>query len=190
MDPTTSTGVPDATTRTEPTMSPTPTPGGGTAGGSVGGPPSAGGGAEGALDKAKTAVADTAAEAKDQARDLVGEARGQLRDRAEDGTRQLGGTLRSASDELRQMAGASSGGSLASDVTTQLAGGLGRVADRIDEGGLQTVLDDVERYARRHPGRFLLGAMAAGFAAGRIVQHSDTSGLQRAMQDGMSGGAR
>jgi hypothetical protein len=185
MDPTTSTGTPEPTTRTDPLTTTSPTLG--AMGPSGGDPPSAGAPADGALDKAKAAVSDTAAEVKDQARDIVGEARGQLRDRAEDGTRQLGGTLRSASEELHQMAGATSGGSLASDVTAQLAGGLGRVADRIDEGGMQSVLDDVERYARRHPGRFLLGAMAAGFAVGRLVQHSDTSGLRRAMQDGMSG---
>jgi hypothetical protein len=185
MDPATSSGTPTPAPL-EPTTAGATTSPGGAMGGAGGDPPPSGEG-DSALDKAKTAVADTAAEVKGQARDLVGEARGQLRDRAEDGTRQLGGTLRSASEELHQMATASSGGSLATDVTAQLAGGLGRVADRIDDGGLQTVLDDVERYARRHPGRFLVGAMVAGFAVGRLVQHSDTSGLQRAMQDGMAG---
>jgi hypothetical protein len=140
-----------------------------------------------AVDTAKAAVSETTSAVKDQARDLVGEARTQVRGRAEDAAVQIGGALRSTSDELRTMATSSSSGSMASEVTTQLASGLGRAADRLDEGGLQAVVEDVERYARRHPGRFLIGAAVAGFAVGRLVQHSDTSALQRAMQQGMGG---
>lgn len=86
------------------------------------------------------------------------------------------------------MAQAGSGGSIASDLTNRVASGLERTASRLDEGGIQGVVQDVESYARRHPGQFLLGAAAAGFVVGRLIQLADTGALKSAVQDAMHGG--
>ena len=59
------------------------------------------------------------------------------------------------------------------------------VAGRVDQGGIDAVVRDVQGYARRNPGKFLLGALVAGFVVGRVVQHSDTEALKQAMRDGI-----
>ena len=45
-----------------------------------------------------------------------------------------------------------------------------RLASRLEQGGPQGVIDDVTRFARRRPGLFLTGAMAAGFLVGRAMR--------------------
>lgn len=53
---------------------------------------------------------------------------------------------------------------------------LGRGAQRLNDGGIDGLLDDVKRLARNRPAVFLLGSIAAGFAVGRLVKHSDVRG--------------
>jgi hypothetical protein len=56
------------------------------------------------------------------------------------------------------------------------------VAERLESGGLEGALSDLQGFARRRPGVFLLGAAAAGFAVARLVR-----GAQAANGDGSSG---
>jgi len=44
------------------------------------------------------------------------------------------------------------------------------LADEIDERGIEGVVSDLQRFARRRPGVFLLGAAVAGFGVGRAVR--------------------
>jgi len=44
------------------------------------------------------------------------------------------------------------------------------LATRLDQGGLDAVMADMRSWARRQPGTFLLGAVAAGFVVGRVVR--------------------
>jgi hypothetical protein len=45
-----------------------------------------------------------------------------------------------------------------------------RAADYLEERGVSGALDDLQRFARRRPGLFLAGALAAGFLAGRAAK--------------------
>jgi hypothetical protein len=63
------------------------------------------------------------------------------------------------------------------DITRQLAGTVDRAATRLDEGGLDGALDDVKRFARQRPGLFILGAIGAGFAVGRLLKAADTHAI-------------
>ena len=44
------------------------------------------------------------------------------------------------------------------------------LASRLEQRGPQGLMDDVTRFARRRPGVFLSGAVAAGFVVGRVVR--------------------
>jgi len=146
-------------------------------------------GKEAVGDVAKTAAGqakEVADEAKTQARDLAGEARTQLRNSAGEQHRNAVSNLRSLSEELRSMAGSSEQNGVATDLVSQAADRTHSVADWLDQRRPEDLLDEVRRFARRRPGAFLLGALAAGMVAGRLTRgavaaHSDDdNGAHRA----------
>jgi hypothetical protein len=131
-------------------------------------------GKEAAGQVAQTAV-EHAQEVKDeavrQARDLAGEARQQLSSQASQQHQALVSNLRSLGSELGSMTQSTQG---QSGVATEL---VGQAKDRID--GLANwlegrepgqLLDEARTFARRRPGTFLLGALAAGVVAGRLTR--------------------
>lgn len=129
-----------------------------------------------AKSEAKSVVAD----AKDQAATVLHQSRGELRDRASEQAKALSSTLGDFASQLGDMAGGSSDpdapmARLASSVSDSMHQG----AQRLDEGGVDGLLDDVKRFARNRPGAFLLASVAAGFAVGRLAKHAD---LQQSAQ--------
>jgi hypothetical protein len=73
------------------------------------------------------------------------------------------------------MAGAAEPG-LLTDVTRQLADAADRTGGRMEQGGLQSVADELRSFARRQPGVFLLGAGLAGFLAARLLRAGVSQG--------------
>ncbi len=116
----------------------------------------------------------------DQGRTVVAEARGQIEGQAHDQTRQVAERLARLGDEARALAeGRPEDAETVSPYVANAADALYDAADRvyslasdIDERGLSGVLDDLQAFARRRPGAFLLGAAVAGFAVGRAVRAS------------------
>jgi len=80
------------------------------------------------------------------------------------------------------MADTQPGGGVAIDMGRQLADTATRAADKLETGGVDAALADLKRFARRRPGLFLMGAMGAGFAAGRLLKAADTHSLMEAAQ--------
>lgn len=117
-----------------------------------------------------------AGEATQQVRRLADEARGQVEDQSRQQRDRLVQTLRQASDELHQMSTQGSG--VASQLTGEIADRAQQVAQRLDGREPGEILDDVRDFARRKPGTFLLGALAAGVVVGRLA---------RGMKDASSG---
>lgn len=141
---------------------------------------------------------DVAGTAADEARrvgsEIAGQARGLLgeaRDKAwEQGEAQTGQLARAAGDLAGEARALLDG--RPEDAPT-LAGPAGDLVDRIDgltrrlqERGLQGSVTDLQRYARRRPGRFLVGAGALGFVAGRLLRAEHDRGPDAG--DGASGG--
>lgn len=125
-----------------------------------------------------------AGEATQQAKRLADEARGQVEDQSRQQRDRLVDMLRQASEELRSMSTQGSG------VAAQLTGEIGdrahQVAQHLDGREPGEILDDVRGFARRRPGLFLAGALAAGVVAGRLargVKDAPSSG------DHLSGGS-
>lgn len=144
-----------------------------------------GGTAELAAGEAKSAAGEVAGTAKDQTRRVVEDARtqvrelgGTVRDRVRDEgdarARQVAQSVRGWSEELESMAEGrtSAPGRLVREVATRGH----RAADYVDEHGLGGLLSQVETFARRRPGLFLLGTAAAGFAFARLAKASREEG--------------
>lgn len=123
-----------------------------------------------AKSEARTVVAD----AKDQAADVLGKSRAELSERASEQTKALSSTLGDLAGQLDTMAdGSDDPDAQIARLAKSAAGSMQRSAERLDEGGFDGLLDDVKRFARNRPGAFMLGAVATGFAVGRLAKHAD-----------------
>jgi hypothetical protein len=126
-------------------------------------------------------VQAVAGEAKAQARTLLDQARTDVKaqadqqtDRIAEGLRGLAGQVQALLDGRTQEAGP------LPDMARQATSQLEAFAGRLGDGGLDGVVDDVTRFARRKPGLFLAGAAALGFVGGRLLR-----GAQAAQQQGL-----
>lgn len=110
-------------------------------------------------------------EAREQAHDLFGQASQQFRGQAQDQTQRLGGTLQSLATDMRALAeGHPDDAGAVGDYAQQAVERVQGFADRVEERGFDGLLDDVQQFARRRPGAFLLSAAVAGFAVGRLAR--------------------
>jgi hypothetical protein len=113
---------------------------------------------------------EVAAEAARQARDLVGEAGGHVRDQASVQQQRAASQLRSVADELHEMVAKGGQSGMATEVAHQAAERLHGAASWLEQREPADVLQAVRDFARRRPGMFLAGAVAAGLAAGRLTR--------------------
>lgn len=144
-------------------------------------------------DAATSAAGDVASTATDQAKQVASEAKVQVKSVLEDTKGQVSGLVGQARDELKSQASDRStqaadglrtlSGQLQAlregraDEAGPLAGYLDQARDqvssfasRLDEGGIDGLVDDVSRFARQRPIVFLAAAAGAGFLVGRLVR--------------------
>jgi vacuolar-type H+-ATPase subunit H len=130
--------------------------------------------ADDVAQNAKTEARGVASDAKDQAADVLHKSREELRERASDQTKTLSSTLGDLAGQLDTMAdGSDDPKAQVAQLAKSAAGQLQKSADRLDDGGFDGLVDDMKRFARNRPGAFLLGAVATGFAVGRLAKHAD-----------------
>jgi hypothetical protein len=144
-----------------------------------------------AAERAQTTASTAADEgrhvagvAKEHAASVASEAAGQARNVVSDAVSQVGGTVREQTstqrdrlvstistfgDDLSSMADQGSPG-LATDVARQVADKARSLTSQLEGREPQELLEDVRRFARQRPGTFLLGALAAGIVAGRLLR--------------------
>lgn len=108
-------------------------------------------------------------EAQAQAHGLLDQATSQVDEQSRVQRDRLVGTLQSFGDELDQMAQHGQNG-LATDMARQVADRARAMSSHLDGREPRELLDDVRQFARRRPGTFLLGALAAGVVAGRLTR--------------------
>jgi hypothetical protein len=123
---------------------------------------------------AQTAV-EHAHEVKDeavrQARDLAGEARQQVSSQVGQQHQALVSNLRSLGSELGSMTQSTEGQSgVATELVSQAKDRIDGLANWLDGREPGQLLDEARNYARRRPGMFLVGALAAGVVAGRLTR--------------------
>jgi hypothetical protein len=127
--------------------------------------------ARGVAGDVRDEAAAVVSEAGTQARALADEARHALRQQASDGTSRAAGAVDQLAGNLRALAdgNAEQAGELRR-YARDLGDRLGGVAGRMQERGLDGLVDDVQNFAHRRPGLFLAAAAGAGFAAGRLFR--------------------
>ena len=123
-----------------------------------------------------------AQDARAHASKLLDSSKQELRDQSEAQAAKVAEGLRSLRDQLGGMAdGTPQAGALV-DLTREAGERVGHLAERLDGEGIDGLVRDVSSMARRRPGTFLLGAMAAGFVAGRVLRTT-----QQVVSDSSSG---
>jgi gas vesicle protein len=136
---------------------------------------------QGTAQQAKAAAGEVAETAKDQARVVAQEARDQTRqlthqlrrrtsEQAQQQSKRAADTVRQWTDELTTIGENVKPDSPVRGVVQQVAERGNRVADYLENEGLNGVVRDVQTFARRRPGLFLAGAVAAGFLVGRAAK--------------------
>jgi hypothetical protein len=112
-------------------------------------------------------------EAKDQLRGLVDDATSQIDEQSRTQKSKLAETLRGLGDDLEQMSSQDSDGAgsgPAQQLVQQAAHQAHDLAGRLENREPKELLDDVRQFARRKPGTFILGALAAGIVVGRLTR--------------------
>jgi hypothetical protein len=134
-------------------------------------------GAQEVTGTAKEQGREVAREARDQARSVASDLRGSVTGQARTQNQRLAGGLRQAADQFHKMGPGDD--SPADQVVRRLGDGGRRAADYLENRGPEGLLEDVQGFARRKPGTFLLAAAVAGFVIGRFgraVMSTQSSG--------------
>ena len=120
-------------------------------------------------DTARQGAVDVAEEATRQAIDLAEDARQQLHDQARRQTDNLGNAIQDLGTKVHALAdGRPQDAGHVDDYADRIADQVDRIGGRVQELGFDGTIDELQRFARRRPGMFLLGAAAAGFAVSRL----------------------
>lgn len=119
---------------------------------------------------AKDRLGDVVSETKDQAGNLIGEAQQRLNEEARKQTGRAGEVLRTWVDDLSAMAERSDSDSPAKSLVMQVSQQGKQLADRLENGSPDELLNEVRSFARRRPVAFLFGTALAGFAVGRLAK--------------------
>lgn len=128
---------------------------------------------------AKDEAANVLEESKQQARNLLDEARTQVDEQSRTQRDRLVSTLRTFGDDVEKMSrGEQAPGGMAQDLARQLSERAKELGDRMDGREPAELLDEVRAFARRRPGTFLLGAVAAGMLAGRLTRGAKDANQQ------------
>lgn len=136
-------------------------------------------------DTAKDQARHMKDEVASQARGLMDQAKNELRDQGRSQADQVVQAIRRVGDQADALAeGRVDEAGAVADYVRQAGDRARQVAQRIDQRGLEGALDDVQGFARRRPGVFLLGCAAAGFLTGRLIRGGAAS--SGAGSDGVS----
>jgi hypothetical protein len=108
-------------------------------------------------------------EGRRQAKDLAAEARRQADEQSRAQKDKAAAGLRDLAAELSTLGSGTGGQSgLATDLAQQASTYVHDAAGWLESRNPGELVDEVRGVARRHPGTFLLGALAAGLVAGRL----------------------
>ena len=130
----------------------------------------AAGAAHNVAQTAKSEVGNVASEAKSGAKDLLHQAKSGLGSQAGAQQQKAADGIRTISSQLHTMADAPEQKGIASDLIRQAADRTSSVASWVEGTDPRELLEDVQSFARRKPGTFLLLAAGAGILVGRLAR--------------------
>ena len=117
---------------------------------------------------AREQASGVAAEVGRQGRDLLGQVQDQLGEQAAQGQQRLAAELLSLSDELSTMADGHGQSGLAADLARHTASRARDAGQWLDGRRPVQVVEELQSFARRKPGVFIVLAAGAGLIAGRL----------------------
>lgn len=120
--------------------------------------------------EAKSVAKETVSEARTQAKDLIAQTRDEISRTAGEQLQRLSGTTSSLSSEFGKMASSSDERSLAASLVEQASSYLDKATQWVEGREPGELLDDVKRYASRHPGTFMAIAAGLGLVVGRVAR--------------------
>jgi hypothetical protein len=140
-----------------------------------------------AADRAKEMTSEAAeqsravaSEARTQVQHLVSETRSELQQQADAKVQQMAGGLRNVSGSITALLdGRPDEAQALQGYLQQARTRMDRMADRVEQGGPQGVVDDLSSFARRRPGAFLLAAGVGGFAIGHLARAGAGAGNEQ-----------
>ena len=128
----------------------------------------------GATGQVQEKAQEVAGQAQDKAREAADQARGQLRSQVDQRSTEAGervhstaSDVRSVADQLRQQ-----GKDQPAKLADQAADRAERLGGYLKDSDADTILGDIEDFARRQPWTVMLGGLALGFAASRFLKAS------------------
>ena len=137
-----------------------------------------------AADTGKQEAGRVVDEARMHTSRLVGETGDRAREHADQQLTRTAGVIDQLGTELDEMA---SGASRSDGYLTALARDGAHTAhqlsQRLENGGVEGVLDDVTRFARRRPGAFLAASFGVGLLLGRVTRNADFGRIKQEMSD-------
>jgi hypothetical protein len=137
----------------------------------------------------KTEVGSVVRDAADRAGSVLRSSQHELRGQAESKAKDLSSTLDTTAEQLRKMADAADDQSApVAQLVRTAADQLQRRGRRLEDGGLEGLVDDARRFARNRPGAFMLSTVAAGFAVGRLAKHANLKQVADTAKQELTGG--
>lgn len=128
---------------------------------------------------AREQMSHVAGEASAQVVRLWDDMKGQLHGQAQAQTEQLGDGLGRFAAQLRAVSeGRPEDSGPLRDLMSAGAERVEQLTDRIQRGGFDAVVTDIERFARRRPVAFLAGALTAGLVVGRLARGGRAAGAR------------
>lgn len=132
-----------------------------------------------------------AEETKRQTANLLDQAREEVQQQTVTQRDRLVDTLRGFTDDVERMIdGQGAGDGLAADLARQAADRARDLTRSLQDREPGEILDDVRGFARRRPGTFLLGALAAGVVVGRFARGARDDGSSGSSAPTGAAGAR
>lgn len=119
---------------------------------------------------AQDEVKNVTAEAQHQLRGLLDDARTQVEEQSRAQKTRLAETVRTFGEDVQSMMAQDERDGVAAQVLRQVSEQARGLASHLDGREPRELLDDARRFARRRPGAFLLGALAAGVVVGRVTR--------------------
>ena len=134
----------------------------------------------GASSQAQEKVQDAAGQAREKAQEGAERAREGLRGQVDQRSTQAGQQVRTQSDDIRSVAQQlrEQGKEGPAKIAEQAAARAERVGSWLENSDGDTILSDVEDFARRNPWAIAFGGLAVGFAASRMLRASSADRYQ------------
>ena len=130
--------------------------------------------AQEATGQAREKVQDVAGQAREQASQAAGQAKGVLRSQVDQRSTQAGQQIKQQADDIRTVGEQlrSQGKEGPAKVADQAAQRIERLGSYLHQADTDTIIDDVERFARSNPWVVIAGGITTGFLAARALKAS------------------